>query len=113
MTASDSGSTQERPGQAAGDSFTTGTPAGTGQDAPGASVGGPGGTTGRRISGGVNRTIAATMSGPGPAGRRRGRSRIFWYLRMALWLIGLGLLIYVFVFRHSSFTNCNTNCDPG
>jgi hypothetical protein len=28
-------------------------------------------------------------------------------------LIGLGVLLYVFVFRYHSFVSCNTNCDPG
>ncbi len=73
----------------------------------------PGGLTGQRISGGINRSFVGAMSGPGPLRGRRGRSRIFWYIRIALWLIGLGVLLYVFVIRHHSFVNCNGNCDPG
>jgi hypothetical protein len=76
-------------------------------------IGGPGGVTRQRISGGINRSIVATMSGPGPQSGRRGRSRTFRYIRMAFWLIGIGVLLYVFVFRHGSFVNCNTDCNPG
>ena len=141
MTTDEFGSAPEEPGQAAGSAFTTGTPPATGQDPPDASggfnyqggqgfgfqgdpgeypagyagnqIGGPGGMTGQRISGGINRSIVGAMSGPGPRRGRRGRSRIFWYIRIAFWLIGLGVLLYVFVIRHGSFVNCNGNCDPG
>ncbi len=69
--------------------------------------------TGQRISGGINRAIVGAMSGPGPlTGRRGRRSRIFRYIKIAFWLIGIGVLLYIFVFRHNSFVSC-TNCDPG
>src|ERR1700722_14754179 len=101
MTTDDFGAAPEEPGQAAGSSFTTGTPPVTGEYPAGYGnrIGDPRGMTRPRDSGGINRSIVGAMSGPGPRRGRRGRSRVFWYIRIAFWLIGLAVLLYVFVIR--------------
>lgn len=44
---------------------------------------------------------------------RRSRSPIGRYIRIAIWLIGIGVVLYFGFTKHTWFTNCNGDCGDG
>jgi len=67
--------------------------------APGAPGQGLGGS-------GLGRLLLGILVGPGVFGRR-GRNRYFWYIRIAFWLIVIGICLYVGFTKHTWISTCS------
>ena len=67
------------------------------------------GASGIGIGGGIGRALLSILVGPG-AFRRRGRNRYFWYIRIAFWLIVIGICLYVGFTKHTWITTCTGDC---
>jgi hypothetical protein len=74
---------------------------------------GAAGTSGPGLGGGgLGRLVLGVLAGPGSF-RRRGRSRYFWYFRIAFWLIVVGVSLYFGFTKHSWITTCTGDCGGG
>ena len=58
--------------------------------------------------GGIGRALLSFFVGPGLFGRR-GRNSYFWYIRIAFWLIVIGICLYVGFTTHHWITTCTGN----
>lgn len=67
------------------------------------------GAAGAGLGGGIGRVILGILAGPGTF-RRRGRNRYFWYIRIAFWLIVIGICLYVGFTKHTWITTCTGDC---
>jgi hypothetical protein len=56
--------------------------------------------------GGLGRLLLGFLIGPGVFGRR-GRNRYFWYIRIAFWLIVIGISLYVGFTKHTWISTCS------
>jgi hypothetical protein len=63
-------------------------------------------------AGDLGMTLTGAVFGFGPLGGRRGRFRFLWYIRIALFLIALGAILYVGFVKHQWVINCH-DCDTG
>jgi hypothetical protein len=63
-------------------------------------------------SGNLGAMLTGAVFGFGPLGGRRGRFRFLWYIRIALFLIALGAILYVGFVKHQWVVVCH-NCDTG
>ena len=68
--------------------------------------------SGKLGSGNLGAMITGAVFGFGPLGGRRGRFRYLWYIRIALFLIALGAILYVGFVKHQWVVVCH-NCDTG
>jgi len=66
-------------------------------------------TTGQGLGGGLGRALLSFTLGPGSL-RRGGRRRYIWYLRIAFWLIAIGVGLYFGLVKHMWVSTCTGSC---